>query len=79
VAVLVAGEPESIVALTEDGELWALDAAGRVRPGFPARVATSRGRYHAPAVADLDGDGRAELVLTLAWIAAGLLGLWLVA
>lgn len=62
-AVLAAGEAESVVALTEDGELWALDAAGRVRAGFPARVAASRGRYHAPAVADLDGDGAAELVI----------------
>lgn len=63
-AALVAGEAPSVVALTEDGELWALDAAGQVRAGFPARAAPSRGRYHAPAVADLDGDGRAELVIT---------------
>jgi hypothetical protein len=64
VAALIAGEAASIIALTEDGELWALDAAGQVRPGFPARVAASRGRYHAPAVADLDGDGRSELIIT---------------
>ena len=38
--------------------LWALEADGRVMPGFPLPVPTP-GMFGAPTLADLDGDGQA--------------------
>lgn len=66
IAVLGAGERPSIVALTESGSLLALDRAGVLRPGFPVAVGPRSGRFHAPAVQDLDGDGVAEIVVASA-------------
>ena len=42
--------------------LWALKADGTVMPGFPLPVPTP-GVQAAPTLADLDGDGRLEIVI----------------
>ena len=55
------GRPE--IVFVESGftpRLTALDAAGRMMPGFPIRLQEVVDRQ-APAAGDLDGDGRAEI------------------
>lgn len=71
VAADVDGDGQADIVLSLDTlttlptALWAYHADGTVVRGFPKVTAyDERSRYNAPAVADLDGDGR----LNLAWL-----------
>jgi len=67
VAPLGKTEAPSIIAVTEDGDLFALDAGGRSRPGFPVALGRASlgqgGRFSGPAVAQI-GDGIAIVLTT---------------
>jgi hypothetical protein len=69
------GVPD-VVAATLDGEIYAWDASGNIRPGFPRNsdghttgpdtsvdAATELGIFATPALADLDGDGTLEIIV----------------
>lgn len=58
-------EAPAVIAVTSFGTLLAFDLAGKLRPGFPQRLSAERaaGAFGPPAVADLDGDGRPEIVV----------------
>ena len=49
-----------IVIVTWDDNIYALDAFGNIKPGFPV---TSTNRFNcAPTLADLDGNGTLEII-----------------
>lgn len=59
---LVPGEPKTVVGPTwETYALYAFDLQGQLRPGFP--VFTLDPLWSSAAIGDIDGDGRAEIVV----------------
>jgi hypothetical protein len=51
-----------IVVAALDGHVYAWQADGKLRPGFPVRLGPSK-ISSTPAVGDVDGDGRPEIVV----------------
>ncbi len=76
VGALDGSGPPDVVAATLNGELWAWRADGSVRPGFPVTMDYANcdpalrddshrydcGFFATPTLADLDGDGRLEIL-----------------
>jgi hypothetical protein len=59
-------EPGAIVALTTEGSVLAYDPSGELLPGFPVEIERGNdpvGLTASPALADLDADGRSEIVI----------------
>lgn len=53
----------SIVAVTVSGTVLALDLQGNLQSGFPVILSSSVAMPHGPALADLDADGKTEIVV----------------
>ena len=76
VGALDGAGPPDVVAATLNGEMWAWRADGTVRPGFPVAMDYENcdpalrdnshrydcGFFATPTLADLDGDGRLEIL-----------------
>jgi hypothetical protein len=58
------------VLFNSDDEVYGLDAAGNLLPGFPLPLLQIIA-YNAPAIDDIDGDGLVELVSCSNWGAVG--------
>ncbi len=62
----VAVAPGELAAVTSEGSVLALDAAGELLPGFPVRIPRGSrpiGIADGPALEDLDGDGVLEILI----------------
>lgn len=55
------GSSPDFVLSSKDGRLYAFDGAGRTVPGFPLSLGAPS--FSSPLVADLDGDGYADVVV----------------
>ncbi len=60
---------DDVVAPTQDGLRWfrALDAVGRAWEGHDIEIAANGGTGKAATIADVDGDGKNDIVLTRTW------------
>jgi hypothetical protein len=61
VGELTADTGEEAAVLTVAGDLYVLDGAGQILPGWP--VSLGAGEVKAPLLVDMDGDGRHEVVV----------------
>jgi hypothetical protein len=52
--------------------VYVLETDGTPLPGWPHQIANSRFSYQSPALADLDGNGDLEIILSTHWNGAGL-------
>ena len=69
------GKAKDVVAVSIDGQVFAWDPSGQVLPGFPVGVDPDAGKqsspnafidvgaFSSPVLADLDGDGKPEIVV----------------
>jgi hypothetical protein len=63
VGELTADPGEEAAVLTAAGDLYVLDGAGQILPGWP--ISLGAGEVKAPLLVDMNGDGRHEVVVPL--------------